>query len=188
MDRPLPPGALLLSVPQMLDPNFMHSVVLLVEHNSEGALGLTVNQATTATLGELGIGHPVLDACDFPVFSGGPVGRDNLQFVHRMPGDLPGGLELDSGVFLGGELSALADCLESGKATADNLRFFVGYSGWGAGQLDDEFDTGSWVPAPSSATLCFSQEDGEAVWRAAMRSLGDAGEALSQIPPDVTWN
>ena len=188
MDRPVAPGALLVSVPQMLDPNFMHTVVLMVEHNDQGALGLVVNQRTDARLGDLVEGHPVLDGFDHPVYSGGPVGRDNLQFVHRLPEAIEGGLELDTGLFLGGRLPDLAQALEEGVATPERLRFLVGYSGWSGGQLEGEFDTGSWVPAPADPDLVFHPEVGEPVWRAALRGLGDAGRTLSQLPPDVTWN
>lgn len=188
MDRPVVPGALLVSVPQMLDPNFMHSVVLMVEHNDEGALGLVVNQRTDARLAELVEGHPFLDGFDHPIYSGGPVGRDNLQFVHCMPDEIEGGLHLDAGLYLGGKLPDLADALESGAASPDRLRFFVGYSGWAAGQLEDEFDTGSWVPAPADPGLVLHPQAGEPVWREALRGLGDAGRALSQLPPDPSWN
>ena len=188
MDRTVVPGALLVSVPQMLDPNFMHTVVLMVEHGEGGALGLIVNQPTEVRLGDLVEGHPLLDGFDFPVHSGGPVGRDSLQFVHRLPQVIGGGVELDDGLALGGRLEDLAEGLASGVASPANLRFFVGYSGWGAGQLEAEFDTGSWVPAPANPSLCFAEEQGEPVWRQALQGLGDAGQALAQLPPDVTWN
>jgi putative transcriptional regulator len=188
MDRTVVPGALLVSVPQMLDPNFMHTVVLMVEHGEGGALGLVVNQLTELRLGDLVEGHPLLDGFDFPVHSGGPVGRDSLQFVHRLPHVIGGGVDLDDGLALGGRLEDLAEGLASGDASPENLRFFVGYSGWGVGQLEAEFDTGSWVPAPPSADLCFAEEQGEPVWRQVLQGLGDAGQALAQLPPDVTWN
>ncbi|MEO2091309.1 MAG: YqgE/AlgH family protein, partial [Gemmataceae bacterium] len=73
-------------------------------------------------------------------------------------------------------------------ATPADLRFFVGYSGWGGGQLEDELRGGSWVPAPPDPALVFDAQDREAVWRRALRSLGDAGADLSRQPPDVSWN
>ena len=188
MDRTVAPGALLLSVPQMLDPNFMHTVVLMVEHGEGGALGLVVNQPTDVRLSDLVEGHPLLDGFDFPVHSGGPVGRDSLQFVHRLPQVIGGGVDLDDDLALGGRLEDLAEGLASGVASADNLRFFVGYSGWGTGQLEAEFDSGSWVPAPPNSDLCFAAEQGEPVWRQGLQGLGDAGRTLAQLPPDVTWN
>lgn len=184
----IPSGALLLSVPQMLDPNFMHTVVVMVEHNDQGALGLVINHRLDLRLEQLVEGHPVLHGRDFPVHSGGPVGDDNLQFLHRLPELVDGGLELEDGLFLGGRLEALAQTLDDGTATPDRLRFLMGYSGWGAGQLEAELQTGSWVLAPPDPALCFTPLGREAVWRRALESLGDAGRRLAQLPPDVTWN
>lgn len=188
MDAPVAPGTLLLSVPQMLDPNFMHSVVLMIEHNQHGALGLVINQPVDASLGELVGEHPLLAGLEFPMHCGGPVGRDSMQFLHRLPEVIPGGLDLGDGLFLGGELEDLAEALRAGAVSPGSLRMFVGYSGWGGGQLEQEFGTGSWVPAPPNPDLCFGPETGEHLWRAALRGLGDAGQGLSQLPPDVTWN
>jgi len=188
MATPVPPGTLLLSVPQMLDPNFMHSVVLMIEHNDQGALGLVINQQVEVRLEDLLEGHPLLEGRDFPVYSGGPVGRDSLQFVHRLGQEISGGIDLGDGLMLGGRLDDLSQAFERGLATQENLRFFVGYSGWGEGQLTAEFSIGSWVPAPPDPDLCFSPLDREALWRLALSGLGDVGKNLAQLPPDVTWN
>ncbi len=188
MDTPVPSGSLLLAVPRMLDPNFMHSVVLMVEHNDKGALGLCVNQRLDLHLEDLVEGHPVLDGHDFPVHSGGPVGQENLQFVHRLPLIIPNGLALGDGLFLGGELERLAEALDLGQATPSNLRFFMGYSGWGAGQLESELATGSWVRSCTGAGVCFADQGRESTRRAALRDLGEAGETLAHLPPDESWN
>jgi putative transcriptional regulator len=182
------PGTLLLSVPQMLDPNFMHSVVLMIEHKPQGAFGLVLNQLADVDLLDLVEGHPILDGIAFPVFHGGPVGQDSLQFVHRLPEDLPGGVPLGEGLYLGGDLDELVAAMGCGVATPMDLRFFVGYSGWGEGQLEDELSGGSWVPAPPDSELVFDIDDRDVVWRRALRSLGDVGLDLSLQPPDVTWN
>lgn len=186
MDAKLGPGTLLLSVPQMLDPNFMHTVVLLIEHTPEGAYGLVVNRAADIAVDTLLPEHPLLSACDFPVHYGGPVGRDTLQFVHRLPDRIPGGLEFCPGLFLGGEVESMAQVAVEGERS--DLRLFVGYSGWGGGQLDGELALGSWVPAESEPQLVFEDQPPEALWRKAMRGQGSAGEGLSHLPPDVSWN
>lgn len=188
MELQTPPGTLLLSVPQMLDPNFMHSVVLLCEHSEDGAYGLVVNRATDVTIDQLVPDHPVLSTATFPVFSGGPVGRDRLQFVHRVPDRIPGGVELATGLHVGGELDSLAELIAVDPRAADKVRVFLGYSGWGEGQLEAELATGAWLPAPLNLELVFRGSEPEAVWRHALRSLGGEGERLASLPPDVTWN
>ncbi len=188
MANRVPGGTLLLAVPQMRDPNFMHTVVTLVEHGEEGAYGLVVNRRLEWTVGDLLSEHPLLGACPIPVHYGGPVGQNELQYLHRLGELLPGGVEFAPGLWLGGELEALARALDEGRAREDQVRFFLGHSGWGASQLDAELVSGSWVLAPSDLDLVFAAEEPEAVWRRALRSLGEQGEHLARQPPDVNWN
>lgn len=182
------PGTLLLSAPSLLDPNFMHTVVLMVQHDDDGAFGLVVNRPTDATLGDLLPEHPALRDATAVVHGGGPVGLDSLQVLHRAPEALHGGVSVAPGVYLGADLADVAALLASGARAADSVRFVLGYSGWGAGQLDLELQTGSWVPRPLDAALVFSEGTPEAIWRRALRGLGDSGAGLASQPPDPTWN
>ncbi|MEX1023677.1 MAG: YqgE/AlgH family protein [Planctomycetota bacterium] len=179
-------GMLLAAWPDLLDPNFMHRVVLICQHRPEGAFGLVTNQRTEVTLGDLFPDHEGLAGADFPVFCGGPVDASSLHFVHRAPDEITGGLLISEGLWLGGELDSLAGFVgKHGLSAYDRLRVFVGYSGWGAGQLDLELIAGSWVPAPPSVERTFA-EPGESAWRLVVRSV-DSGD-LSQQPPDASWN
>ncbi len=181
-------GNMLLAVPQMLDPNFMHTVVLMCGHSVEGAFGFVVNQRSSFVLGKLVPDHPLLGGIEFPVFTGGPVGQEAMQFVHRVPDSIPGGHAIAEGLLLGGEIGALAEVLRSDSRARQQVRLFVGHSGWSAGQLDGELSIGSWVRAPLDGEIVFSEEPAEVVWRRAMRNLGRDGEGLSRLPPDVSWN
>lgn len=101
------PGSLIAASPDMLDPNFMHAVVLMVGHEAEGALGLVVNRAAGVTVDALLPEHPLLSQQRFPVHNGGPVGRDTLQFLHRVPRRIPGGVEVSEGLYLGDRKSVV---------------------------------------------------------------------------------
>jgi putative transcriptional regulator len=182
------PGMLLAAMPDLMDPHFMHAVVLLCQHADEGAYGLIVNKPANLALRQLLPEHPLLARSDFPVHVGGPVDHQTLQFVHVVPQAIPGGLCLDGTLWLGGELEAMARYVteEPQKARA-SLRLFLGYAGWGAGQLDAELGIGSWLPAPPSLGAVFGPE-GEANWRRVVRSVGDEGRDLENLPPDVSWN
>lgn len=184
----LPDGALLVSSPQMLDGNFMHTVVLLVKHNAEGAYGFVLNHETGALSSSLVEGHAVLSSSDLPVRDGGPVGHDQLQFLHRRPEALPGGLEVIEGLFLGGDLEALGDAGLSLADVQDDLRLYQGYSGWGPGQLEGELAAGGWLPLEARPEVVFEAAEREPTWRRVLRSLGDTGLGLSQEPPDPSWN
>ena len=182
------PGTLLLSMPQLRDPNFMHTVVLICEHGQKGAYGLVVNKQTELTLDQLVPEHPLLGEAELTVYEGGPVGQDTLQILHRAPEHVTSGVEIASGLFLGGDLDSLAKFVDQEPEARDHVRLFLGYSGWGAGQLDGELAIGSWVPAPLELGLLFDCQDQQATWREAMRGSGRDGEGLSHQPPDPTWN
>lgn len=171
----------------MLDPHFMHSVVLMCQHTPEGAYGLTLNRPADMTAGELMPDHPLMGSNDFPVHNGGPVGLDTLQFLHRSPEEIPGGVALVDDLHLGGDLESMIAFLCGDPQATVSIRLLVGYSGWGEGQLEAELETGSWIPAKLEADWIF-QLEGEALWRRVLRSLGQEGQDLAGIPPDPSWN
>jgi putative transcriptional regulator len=182
------PGSLLAAAPDMLDPNFMHTVVLMCRHAEDGAYGLVINRPASVTLDVLAPTHPVLKTQRFPIFAGGPVGLDTLQFVHRAEKRIPGGVELSEGLFLGGDIDALATFLSKEKSRARaKVRLLVGYSGWGAGQLETELASGSWLPAPVKNDWIFGG-DSQATWRNVLRSLGKEASGWVDLPPDPSWN
>jgi putative transcriptional regulator len=182
------PGTVIAAAPDMLDPNFMHSVVLMLQHSEQGAYGLVINRPASVSIDKLMPDHALLARARFPVFAGGPVGLDTLQFVHRASAEIPGGIELGAGLFLGGDLDALAAYIDAHRdAAAENVRMIVGYSGWGAGQLDLELGTGSWLPAALQAEWLFDA-DPQGVWRRVIRSLGSETSGLEDLPPRVSWN
>ena len=183
----VPPGSLLLSVPQLMDPNFMHSVVLVVEHSAEGAYGLVLNRPLEMAVQDLFREHEELADCTESIYQGGPVSTEALQFIHRLPDQIPGGLPFGDGNYLGGNGEELIQTLGDAGA-CKSLRLFLGYSGWGAGQLEEELAVGSWVVAPHDPDLLFSESHSEVLWRSAMRSLGSEGDLLSRMPPDISWN
>ena len=177
-------GSLLLAMPGMLDPNFMHTVVLLVDHTPQGAFGLVLNRQLRADLGGL---MPERTNSPFPVYGGGPVEGQTLQFIHRLPQLIPDGTLLGQGLYLGGSFEAMLQAVEKQGAEQD-LRVFLGSSGWGGGQLEIELQTGSWRLAPPDATSVFKSGSAEIVWRGILSGLDAEGEQLSRLPPDVRWN
>lgn len=185
VDLVVDPGTLLAAWPDLRDPNFMHTVLLMCQHSEEGAYGLVVNRPTELVVKQLMPDHPLLGQSEFPVFLGGPVDHQTLQFVHVEPERVPGGLPLGEGIHLGGELDALAALLvEDPDRARDTVRLLLGYSGWAAGQLDQELAVGSWVPAPGSRGAVFGTEP-DATWRDVVRSVDPN---LGTLPPDAQWN
>ncbi|MDF1800881.1 MAG: YqgE/AlgH family protein [Planctomycetota bacterium] len=181
-------GGFLCAWPDLVDPNFFHRVLLMCQHGDEGAFGLIVNEPLEVTTRELLTSHPVFGSLDFPVFRGGPVDVTTLQYLHRIPAELPGAEPVGEDVWLGGDFEALARYVARAPERAlGEVRLFLGYSGWGAGQLEAELRTGSWVPATCGVDEVFSN-DPEGAWQRVLRSLGDVGEGLSSMPPGPDWN
>ena len=186
-DMKVAPGTFLVAGPELLDPNFMHAVVLMCQHSDQGAIGLVVNQPLPHTTSEAFPDHPLLGSIDLPIFQGGPVELDSMQFVHRVPDEIPESVPLSAGLWWGQAESVAAYLERAGAQAVETVRLFIGYSGWGAGQLEGELVSGVWLPAAGSSTLVFDA-DRDSLWREVLRSLGDAAEGLSDQPPDPSWN
>ncbi|MFT7487347.1 MAG: putative transcriptional regulator [Candidatus Paceibacteria bacterium] len=189
-------GTLLASAPNMLDPNFMHTVSVICDHTDAGAYGMVINKRSSLTIDRLLPDHPILGRLALPVNWGGPVENDTLQVLHRFPDLIPGGMELASGLFLGGDLDAVADVVgeEASPWMKQGVRFILGCAGWGGGQLELELAGGSWLPLACNADYIFTELGREPargqdrVWKMAMRSLGGDGQELAAMPPDIGWN
>lgn len=165
MEVQVPGGALLAAWPGMSDPNFSRTVLLVCQHGEQGAYGLVLNRQLDLTVDRLLPDHPILGGLATPVFLGGPVDHSRLQFVHMLPGRIRGGHEICTGLWLGGELDALAEVLaesERGEIPAPAVRLFLGYAGWSAGQLEYELSEGTWLPAPLETGLVFATHGDEA--------------------------
>lgn len=181
------PGTVLAAMPDLGDANFAHKALVIVEHSQEGAYGVVFNQPIDLMVGDLFAGHGVLKESEQQVFWGGPVGETEVQILHRVPEEIPGGRELGGGIFLGGDLEAFARISAAEPERVATLtRVCLGYSGWGAGQLDQELLTGSWLPALLDPEVLFGPGD-ESAWRRVIRSIDGMG-GHSRQPPDPSWN
>ena len=161
-------GCLLVAGPDLLDPNFARTVVLVIAHDAEGSYGLVLNRPLERTLGEvLADADPAL--ATLPLFTGGPVQPGALQFLARAegPGDAGSGRSVLPGVVAGGALPDLVEVAKAGRGA----RGYLGYSGWGAGQLEREIAEGSWIIAPARAAHVFELE-GAQLWKTVLRELG----------------
>ena len=177
----------------MLDPNFMHAVVLMIHHDDDGAMGVVVNASIESRVGDALPEHPVLKDVGAPLWQGGPVGLDSMQVLHRHPrgrGELVGvpGVDVGDGVRVGADLDWASQAVERGVGDPGSVRFVVGYSGWAAGQLEGEIATYSWLPLEPCAELVFGAGSRGAVWRRAMARLEGGGSSLAHLPPDPSWN
>lgn len=184
MDKKLlKPGKLLIAQPFLADSTFSRSVIFLCEHSDEGALGFVLNQPTNVNITDV---LPEFDAPVLPINHGGPVQLDTLHIIHKAPGSL-GGTEVKSGVYWGASLESLQSFVYDKAFSADELRLFVGYSGWSPGQLENELKEGSWLITDVTQDVIFST-DADEVWKKAIYSLGHDYRYLANMPIDPGLN
>ena len=178
------PGILLIAEPFLKDPNFSRTVVFLCDHQDEGSFGFVINRVFGHTLNEL---MNDLDELKLPVFYGGPVQMDTIHFLHQYPDLIPGSYEVLDGIYWGGDFETALDLLRSGKADSNKIRFFIGYSGWGEGQLKDELKEKSWLLVQATRKIVFPKEISE-TWKDSLRLLGGDYEMLINFPSDPQLN
>lgn len=148
-------GQFLLASPRLLDPNFARTVVLMVQHGDEGALGLIVNRPLDATVKQ--VCDQVLScpcAVEGVLHQGGPC-EGPLMVLHGQEEESD--TEVVPGVYFTTERDKIESLMRAGEGLS---KFFVGYAGWGAGQLEAEMETGSWVTTPADSGQIFTEGDG----------------------------
>jgi putative transcriptional regulator len=171
-------GQLLLASPALQDPNFRRSVVLVVHHDDEGAMGLVLNRRSEAEA------QPILPdlagtLADRAVAVGGPVAPTSLLVLAEFAEPDEAGLLVFDGVGLFGEAT--------GPEAAVRARVFAGYAGWGAGQLEEELEEGSWIVEPALVEDAFPAPERD-LWSDVLRRKGGAYALIATMPPDPSLN
>jgi putative transcriptional regulator len=170
-------GKLLIAEPFLTDPGFARTVVFLCEHGEDGSVGFVLNRPSVNNIGDL---LPELHSPDLTIFEGGPVQNDTLHMIHRLP-DVMGGVEIMPGIFWGGSYTDLSRMIQSHACSPENIRLFIGYSGWGKGQLEEELKEGSWLVADMFEDVIF-ESDTSKVWKDSIHSLGSNFAHLANLP------
>jgi putative transcriptional regulator len=175
-------GKLLISEPMLLDENFQRTVIYMCHHDANESVGYVLNRLASHTLS-----HYIdsLHGIDFPLHIGGPVDLHTLHFIHTMP-DIQG-THIGDNIYWSGDLEQAFEYIKLGKITEQNCKFFLGYSGWGKGQLDAEMDMKSWIVANANADLIFNTQE-ELLWKSTIESLGPKYKNLLFVPQDPTMN
>lgn len=177
-------GRLLISEPFLEDPNFKRSVVLLCDHDHEGSFGFVLNRSLDIRLEDLMEAAPDTDA---GVSLGGPVQNDALFYIHTLGQRIDNSIPIMDDLYMGGDMESLQELLKTGEADRSNVRFFVGYSGWGDGQLQGELNANSWIVAKSDVPTIM-RADAEGDWGDILRSMGKQYSVLANFPNDPTLN
>ena len=187
MLNPLKPqqGRLLISEPFMADPNFKRSVVLLVVHDEEGTLGFILNQPENLRLKDV---LPDVWEANNEVYFGGPVQIDSIFFIHRCYDKMLSGEPIGDGLYWGGNFETLKILINTGSIDESEIKFFIGYSGWGKGQLEDELNKNAWMVSDVLNADNIFTADNEKLWRDVVVNLGPKYAHIGNYPSDPRLN
>lgn len=177
-------GQLLVATPALADPNFERSVVLLLDHGDEGALGVVLNRPTPVDVSEVLEPWAALAGDPGVVFQGGPVALDAALALAVVPGDGALGWRRVHGSIGVVDLDAPPEVL---AADVGALRIFAGYAGWGAGQLEGELEEGSWYVVDSEPGDVSAPRP-EGLWRSVLRRQRGELALLATYPDDPSLN
>ncbi|MBC6109374.1 YqgE/AlgH family protein [Pedobacter fastidiosus] len=178
-------GRLLISEPFMADPNFKRSVVLLTQHDEDGSVGYILNQ-----IGNLILSDIIQDLWEGNnhIYFGGPVATDTLHFIHRCYDKLQSGEPIGNGLYWGGNFETLKILINTNAISEEEIKFFMGYSGWDDGQLARELNQNSWMVSDVSNPDIIFNVDDEKLWRDVIVNLGPKYAHISNFPTDPNLN
>jgi putative transcriptional regulator len=175
-------GKLLIASPALLDPNFARSVILITEHNEDGAMGVVLNRPSDTEVGEVApeLG-PIVEA--EPVFIGGPVQPQALVVLAEFNEPAAAAWVVVADV---GFVAAETEPEELERAIRRG-RVYAGYSGWGAGQLEGELSEDAWIVEPPLPTELFA-DDPEQLWHEVLARKGGQFALIARMPDDPSMN
>lgn len=182
-------GHFLIAGKHMKDGNFHHTVVLMVEHGEDGAMGLVINRPSSVTVAHALAEHFQLPETDDRVFVGGPVEPSALFILHNAA-------ELDEkerpvvpGLYVGSSATVFESVVRASAEgnTALKFRIFSGCAGWGPNQLEGELERGDWYHHPASAELLFHDQPYD-VWELMMQKVRELNRILPANPANPEWN
>ncbi|WP_298778883.1 YqgE/AlgH family protein [uncultured Polaribacter sp.] len=177
-------GRLLIAEPSILnDSSFNRAIILITEFTAINSVGFILNRPLNYTINDL---LPDI-TCDFNIYQGGPVEQDNLYFVHKIPDLIPESIKIDEGIYWGGTFEVLKHLLNEGLIAKDEIRFFLGYSGWEKDQLTNEINTNSWFISENDFDNIFSKEN-DSLWRNKLIQKGGNYKLWANAPSDINLN
>ena len=178
-------GYLLIAEPTIIgDLSFNRSVILLADYNEEGSVGFIINKPLKYTIHDL---IPDIDA-RFKIYNGGPVEQDNLYFIHNIPELIPNSIEISNGIYWGGDFESTKELINKGAINNDNIRFFLGYTGWNENQLENEMESHSWIITANSYENKIIGKSATHFWKEQIMELGGEYIIWSNAPENPYLN
>jgi len=177
-------GRILISEPFLMDNYFKRSIVLLTEHSEEGSIGFVLNKPVNMRVDEVMSDLPGIEAM---VSLGGPVQTNTLHYIHTMGDIIPNSMHVMDHISWGGDFEVVKRLLAAGSLNNQNIRFFLGYSGWQANQLDHELSDNAWVVAEIKASEIMSPMNRH-YWNKTLHRLGTKFRMWANFPENPQMN
>jgi len=176
-------GKILISQPLINDEYFHNSVVFLSDFSEDGIVGFIVNKPLNFDICDL------ID--DFPVFKtiiyyGGPVASDSLYFIHRVPEKIHGSVHITKDLYWGGNIEQVKNLINENELMPEDIRFYLGYSGWGKEQLEEEINSDSWIVDEAEDSLF--DWDIQKLWKNKLNKNGKEFQLWDNAPKDIRLN
>ena len=178
-------GHLLIAEPSIIgDLSFNRSIILIADHNPEGSIGFILNKPLEFTLQDL---IPEIEI-PFEVYNGGPVEQDNLYYVHKTPELIPNSIEISDGLYWGGDFQKVTELIKKDQLKGEDIRFFLGYSGWETNQLTSELRSNTWILSENMHRKRIIEKVNTSFWKEKMLELGGDYSIWSNAPENPTYN
>ena len=177
-------GLILIAEPFLNDVYFKRSIVLLTEHNEEGSIGFVLNKPVNMQIEEV--------ISDFPPFNchisiGGPVNTNTVHYLHTLGELVPNSVHIQGNIFWGGDFETLKSLIRDGLVLENQIRFFLGYSGWTPHQLEDELTQNSWLVSNITPDTIMNPNTHE-IWKKVLSDLGSKYKMWINSPENPSLN
>lgn len=178
-------GQLLIAEPSILqDTSFNRAIILLVNSTTDGSVGFILNKHTSFKLNNF-VPNIIKE---FKIYNGGPVEQENLYFIHSRPDLIEHSLEITNGLYWGGDFNQVIEQINKGNIQENEIKFFLGYSGWDKKQLEYEIEEKSWIVTHiKHKSNLISLSDSES-WKKIMIELGGEYSLWANAPEDPSFN
>ncbi len=176
-------GRVLISEPFLSGSYFNRAIIFLVDHGIDGSVGFILNKLYEQQLPDFSNHFP-----DFhvPIFIGGPVSTDSLYYIHTLGEHIPNSIHISDNLYWGGDFEHMKDLINSGFVHPSQVRFFLGYSGWGKDQLNEELNENSWLVSDINPKSVMVEQDLR--WKTMVKNMGGPYTLWENYPENPRFN
>jgi len=177
-------GRILIAEPFLSGNYFNRAIVLLVAYSNKGAVGFILNKKVDFPISDILNDFPGFEA---EVYIGGPVSTDSVYYIHRMGNQIKGSIQITENLYWGGDFDDLKTQIGLGLAKPSDIRFFLGYSGWDSGQLEEEIKDNSWLVNDVDDSIVMADLS-PASWYDFVKKVGSRYAIWENFPENPSFN